>query len=342
MVSVKKRIFYLDELRALAILFVIFCHVCSYFPTTVEFTKSPILLGVVSIGRLGVPLFFMLSGSLLINKDYSLGSFFKKRFLRVLIPAIFWTFVLLTINQLFYGSGHLELSYYLSNAEFPWFVYAIIGIYLFIPIFNSFIKEYGDRGMEYFLLLWLIFIIATNLNYTNTNFEYIFDSMGIYIGFPVLGYYLANKKFKFTSIPIIVISGIIFVLFIIINFKTSFDQVKIISYYSVPLIIASSALFLIFRFISEYCEFKMDNLYSKFHFKIKDSWMGKLIYIFSACSYSIYLMHGIPINIIRFNFTIDRLIMVPAIFLIVSASSLIIVVILAKIPVINKLIGVKF
>lgn len=342
MESVKKRIFYLDELRTIAILLVIFCHTCQYFPTTVEFLKSPTMLSYVSIGRLGVPLFFMLSGALLIGKEYTLGSFFKKRFTRILIPAIFWTTILLIVNQIFLGKGYIDLNFMINHAGFPWFVYAILGIYIFIPVLNSFIKEYGDRGAGFFIILWLIYIIANNLNYTNEGFNLIFDSFGMYIGYPVLGYYLANKNFKIYSIPMIIISGLILIAFLIINFNLSWTQVHIIQYNSLTLIIATSALFLLLRYISRYCELNRDSRYSKFHYSLMNSWAGKLIYIISVSSYTIYLMQNMVINFFRFNFTIDKFYMVPQTFLMISVLCILIVLILARIPIINRISGVHY
>lgn len=342
MESVKKRIFYLDELRTIAILLVLFCHTCQYFPTTVEFLKSPTMLSYVSFGRLGVPLFFMLSGALLIGKEYSLGSFFKKRLTRILIPAIFWTILILIVNQIFLGKGYVDLNYMINHSALPWFVYAILGIYIFIPILNSFIKEYGDRGAGFFILLWLIYTLAANLNYTNEGFNLIFDNFGMYIGYPVLGYYLANKNFKIYSLPMIIISGIILIAFLIINFNLSLTQVHIILYNSLTLIIATSALFLLFRYISRYCELNRDNFYSKFHYSLMNSWAGKLIYIISVSSYTIYLMQNIVINFFRFNFVIDKFYMVPQTFIMISVLCILIVLILARIPIINRISGVHY
>jgi surface polysaccharide O-acyltransferase-like enzyme len=46
-----------------------------------------------SLTRPAVPLFVMLSGYLLLGKDYPLPDFLKRRFSRVVIPAIFWMLI---------------------------------------------------------------------------------------------------------------------------------------------------------------------------------------------------------------------------------------------------------
>ena len=69
----------------------------------------------------------------------------------------------------------------------------MMGIYLFLPIINSFIKEYGIKGAEYFLIIWFLTIIMNSLGYYpfyELELSYFFG----YIGYVVLGYYLFNKN----------------------------------------------------------------------------------------------------------------------------------------------------
>ena len=62
MVLREERIFYLDELRAVAILMVLLAHTIKYFPVNVDYLTSPTLLSYLSISRMKinpVSLFFM-------------------------------------------------------------------------------------------------------------------------------------------------------------------------------------------------------------------------------------------------------------------------------------------
>ena len=83
----KKRIFYFDCLRALAILSVILYHIVSKAGYIVypDYAVIPSFNWVMTdvlatCFRCGVDLFLMLSGALLLNKSYKLSEFFKKRF----------------------------------------------------------------------------------------------------------------------------------------------------------------------------------------------------------------------------------------------------------------------
>ena len=114
----KDRIFYLDEIRALAILLVLLAHTIQNFPVQVDYLASPTLLSYLTISRMGVPLFFMLSGALLIGKDYTLSEFFKKRFTRVLIPAVFW-YIIMFLSVASANGFNFDLMYiWINDAPF--------------------------------------------------------------------------------------------------------------------------------------------------------------------------------------------------------------------------------
>ncbi|MBQ6100208.1 MAG: acyltransferase family protein [Methanobrevibacter sp.] len=86
---VKNRIFYYDFLRAFAIIAVILCHVDGRYEFTTASLKLAIPFLLNDIGLMGVPLFLMLTGALLLGRKQSLGDFFKKRFSRIVYPYVF-------------------------------------------------------------------------------------------------------------------------------------------------------------------------------------------------------------------------------------------------------------
>lgn len=80
----KNRELYYDQLRALAIISIICCHVCCDFiilnPAIMAHFKTFYLISFFTLGRfVGIPIFVMLSGALLIiNKHYLLSEYVKK------------------------------------------------------------------------------------------------------------------------------------------------------------------------------------------------------------------------------------------------------------------------
>lgn len=336
------RIFYLDEIRALAIIFVILVHVAQFYPTNITNLESTIPLWYISVGRIGVPLFFMLSGALLLNRDYDLKDFYKKRLVRILLPAVFWKIILLfyyDFNSLF---DFNFLMLWIYKFSFPWFVYAILGVYLVIPVFNSFIRQHGIDGTEYFLIIWIVFMFLLNLNFNRTDYVMnIFANFGQYIGYAVLGYYLTNKSFKVYAAPMIVFNLIIFAACLILNLYIVNDYIIVIPYKSLILIIECSALFLIFRYIDKLATYRPERTLSKVYESIKNSFLAKIIYIISISSYTIYLMHSIPLDLIVNNFPVQTVEMIPEVFLLVTIVSVVISAVLYYIPIINSLCGIK-
>ena len=70
MAAKKERIFYYDLLRAFAIIAVIICHVDHFFGPLTSTTQVIAQMTFHDIGDIGVPIFLMISGALLLNRDY--------------------------------------------------------------------------------------------------------------------------------------------------------------------------------------------------------------------------------------------------------------------------------
>ncbi|WP_258911416.1 acyltransferase [Pseudomonas putida] len=114
-----------------------------------------------SLVRSCVPLFLMLSGALLLNRTDSAITFYQKRFLRILPPLLFWSvFYALWRDTMGAGYGsfwqatvamlHGPVYYHL------WYLYAIIGIYLFMPFMAKVYQNCGPQEKRVFLGLWLV------------------------------------------------------------------------------------------------------------------------------------------------------------------------------------------
>ena len=68
-----KRILYLDEVRSTAILLVVLGHVIRYF--SYSYSSWLVASGIFSLTRIGVPLFFTVSGALLLTRKYEIKKF---------------------------------------------------------------------------------------------------------------------------------------------------------------------------------------------------------------------------------------------------------------------------
>ncbi len=150
--------------------------------------------------RPAVPLFVMLSGFLLLGKDYPLGNFLRRRFTRVLVPALFWMGIYSYYN--FWKKGTpatlAEAAYSIARGPVHhhlWFIYLIIGLYLLYPILRAWARSARDEDYVYFTALFVFGAIGYKILYQFQGW-----TPGLYIelftnhaGFFVLGYYLGVK-----------------------------------------------------------------------------------------------------------------------------------------------------
>ncbi|WP_413736307.1 acyltransferase [Sodalis sp. RH21] len=131
-----KRIFWIDNLRALACMMVIMIHTTTFYVTHgMEIGEYNWLLANVlnSASRVAVPLFFMISGFLFFGERPA-G---KKHFLRVGLCLLFYSLVGLLYMTLFTPINvKLALEGMLQKPIFYhlWFFYAVIVIYLLSPL----------------------------------------------------------------------------------------------------------------------------------------------------------------------------------------------------------------
>ena len=196
------RIVCLDLIKTFAIFSVVFLHTAA--PIMGQFGKIDMSYWYIgniydSSVRMAVPLFFMVTGALLLGnqKEESLSVFFKKRFSRVVIPLIAWSLIYIlfrkyalhqdiNIVKLFLSSFVWKVYYHL------WFLYAIIGIYMFVPILRIFMKYSSQNLQIYFVFLWILIVSILPLadKIFGLKLPNYMPMMAGYIGYLVLGYLL--------------------------------------------------------------------------------------------------------------------------------------------------------
>ena len=326
----KNRIFYYDLLRVIAIFSVIVCHATAMNPFVSLGGPKFISFPLDVFSYVGVPLFFMLSGALLLNKNYSLKTFFNKRFSRIVYPFIFWICIFAILGIFGFNFPVEKIISLVKGDGFTWFIWALIGLYLFIPIINSFIKENNFNLILYFLIFWLITIIL------NTIGKFPFHHIDLtyfsgYLGFLIMGYYLSNKNFNISNRNLMIISLIVFLVTFIIHSELKLLGIKFLmssGYLNIFPVIESSSIFIFIKYFSAlYCS-KIDE--NKISYKT--------IYSISICSYAMYFIHIMVIDVLtKFN-----LIKMPDYsFIIIFLLSWIIAVIFSKIPFVKNICGVK-
>jgi len=151
---------WVDLMRFIAILLVVLAHVENWGAGSAWVRDF-----YYTVSRNGVPLFFMISGFLLLSKQEDIPTFFRKRAARIIIPFLFWSIVYDVQNsQAFAQSGvTLEgiLKMFIRILRGPreahlWFFYSLIGLYLITPILRVFVSKARDSEILYYIGLWFL------------------------------------------------------------------------------------------------------------------------------------------------------------------------------------------
>lgn len=151
----------------------------------------------------------MVSGALLlkvnVGRPYETRNFLRRRFTKILIPLVFWSFVGWGVEQ--YGIDNTELS-------ILWFMYCLAGMYLLTPILSRWLSVASIKEVEFYLVLWLATLcvpfvkLFTPVNESDTSWLYYFHG---YVGYYVLGFYLQNYLEQRMSAGGIIMFSVVFV-----------------------------------------------------------------------------------------------------------------------------------
>ncbi|QZT38300.1 acyltransferase [Halosquirtibacter xylanolyticus] len=211
--SKRQRIHYLDLIRVLACFMVMMIHVRSAFDLK---TDSATQFFIATL-RPCVPLFIMISAILLLPLKDTTSIFLRRRVSRVVIPFLIWSILyvfLPTPSKINFGGLEntltasalapwiksllmIPINFTWVNVHF-WFIYTIIGLYLFMPIISPWFEKTTSKGLSYFLFIW---VLTTILYYAKIWFPQIhgvcdWNEYGMlynfsgYLGYLVLGFFL--------------------------------------------------------------------------------------------------------------------------------------------------------
>ena len=212
--------FYIDVLRVLAMCFVILLHCMSPYIASLEIYASRSWYGFIvlnSIVRSAVPIFFMISGFLILKSEKTLQIFpsYKSRLPKLLIPLLFWNVAYFLFAAIFGASlNPIYLLKSLINSGtgyHMWFIYTLIGLYILAP-FLARIARSSTLG-EVSLLFFIIISTTTIRPFINTVtpiYIYLFEPLANgYIGFFLLGYILAKADFSRRTCILFYLGGIL-------------------------------------------------------------------------------------------------------------------------------------
>ena len=246
-VTAKQRIIYLDFLKVIAIFLMVANHCVDNVTPAERALPWYNLWGSVynSFTRPAIPLFMMVTGILLLPTKMDMGSFYKKRLSRVLIPFLVWS-VLYNLFPWFTGllncdpeTIHVFFKWADTSQAFGdalrnilmipfnfsafavqmWYVYLLIGIYLYIPVFSAWVEKSDKRSQRIFLAIWAVSLFVPYLrNYLTENLfgECSWNEFGLFYyfagfsGYMLLGYHLVKYPLQMSKVSKYALAAIAF------------------------------------------------------------------------------------------------------------------------------------
>ncbi|MBI2381282.1 MAG: acyltransferase family protein [Gammaproteobacteria bacterium] len=194
-----------DSLRAVAIMAVVLLHVSG--PVVGAFPRLSASAwwtghALDCMARASVPLFFMLSGALLLGRQEDLPVFFRKRLGKLLPPLVAWSAIYLAWDARFLAEPRPWWEYLAAPLHGAvhyhlWFLYEILRLYLFVPVLRVFVRHAKSSELDYFLLLWCLAALVYPAFRHETGFRISLlglDTFAGYAGYLLLGYRLASLE----------------------------------------------------------------------------------------------------------------------------------------------------
>lgn len=200
--SKEENLTYVQVIRCVAMIVIVTLHVTFpliYKHNSIGYFDWWTASNIYIFGKLGSPLFTMVSGLLLLNpnKTQSIGVFFKKRFAKVLFPFLIWSIIYLLWRihiraEVFEWKEIIKMFVQGPVYYHLWFIQMILGLYLATPILRFYTKSANRENITYFIIVWFI---GTSILPLTSRFLGITVGLEIYVttgfvGFYVLGYYL--------------------------------------------------------------------------------------------------------------------------------------------------------
>jgi len=339
-----KQIQYLNVIRITATSFVILLHIISIYINSAVFFDTGVwwFFSILNSGtRAGVPLFFMISGYLLLNnpKTLEFATFYKKQILRVFIPFLTWDIIyflckIISHNEkLNLGLIYTFLKEFTNRGSYYhlWFVYSIIAVYLFAPFMKRITDSCSNKQ-----LIWLLFVItfaSTLRPFINTVtplYIFWFDPIANgYFGYFLLGYILGKFEIGKKIRIVLYIGGIAGLLIGAIGMYILSSHERI-DYtfnmgFSVNHYLSATALFLLFKNMK-----RLNNLKER---------TERIISYVSSITFGVYLIHPLIIEIFMRIVKLDNpLEKGLAVFPISLVASFLLTAILSKIKYVNKIL----
>ena len=314
-VATKGKKIYIEVLRCIAIFFVIFNHTEEYgfdlYKETAETLPYIIYLTISILCKAAVPIFFMISGAVLLGKEESIKTLYKKRVLKIFIVTFVASFLVFVFAM--QKAEQLEILFnvdtiliffrkiYTEPIVIPyWFLYLYLAFLIMLPLLRNLVKNMKKESYYYLFAVYAVYKLILPIIEQRFNVSLYEDStiylLEINILCPIIGYYCdhildiksINKKAK--------IIGTIFVICVTIcaGVLTSLELKKtenVDAYIQYGDIVIAGYVFILAKYI--FSDKKLPKV------------ITKIILTIGCCSFGIYLLEIILRNVLFYEMIKD-------------------------------------
>ena len=323
----KPHIVWLDAMRFAAMVLLVVCHSTgpfNYMPDpTIPEADSIKFWGALwgASARSVVPLFVMITGALLLPIHQETFAFCRKRIGRVLWPFLIWSVLYALfpwITAVLGLDGHVvrdclpysgdayanrslmaSLVYIVQTplqqsalATHLWYIYLLIGIYLYLPVFSSWVEHSTRQTQRAYLLVWAVTLFMPYVVYlwhpyifgmtAFNEFHALYYFAG-FNGYLLLGHYLRHTEWSLGKTVSICVP--LFVVGYLVSFfgfrwvctwpKAEDRQFELFFYYcSASVAMMTFAIFMLVK-----------------QTRITASWAVRLLANLTRCGFGIYMIH---------------------------------------------------
>lgn len=342
--TLKNRSIGLDILRIIAAFMIVMQHVSSYGLDNFGVTETGFVASnfYCAIVRWAVPMFFVISGHLFLNREgeFSASKIYKKNFSKLLVIYVIWLTFYGAIDATLDGLNPVamlveSLRVGLTTSKYHlWFLPSIMGCYLMLPVFKALVEYEDGKYLKCMCILFVIFAIGrqTLFPYTDSLLAIAVRKLDYplanYMGYFLLGAYLGRidvEKYRRRYMLMIVVALFAFQILMTQYLSNQAGMWNGLWYgeFLVPTFVEVVLIFLIFR---------------KTDFPQAGDRAKKVVRILAEGTLGVYLMHIYVLeHMYRLNiYSFTQWLSIPVVSLVIFVGCMCVTLIVKKIPFVGK------
>lgn len=331
------------RIRVLSCILVVLIHITHaylYAGGAIDSKKFIPLIFINAAARIGVPLFFMISGYLTLRKPYDPDKNRKKIFHYIGV-LIAWSCFYLIWNKLFLNEDPVSnpLYYLFDTAKnHLWYLYDLVGLYIAFPFIQAMVHHMDRRMENMFLVLWLILAgggrlltRVLELSSIDVGIEYMVPILQAtyWLGYFISGYLLYKRKDELKQKLSTPLLAAVFIGAVAMITALTYTDSMLAEDFQDPFLTYGE----LFMMLSSTSFFLLNTRFKAKEHRLFD-WFGPL-------TFGVYLVHPVFIDIAKelIRFPWASALYIPLLLVLIISVSAIIVWIMAKLPGLKKIVS---